>query len=242
MSYFWYYLFAYMQKPFTYFIEDEKFWLLKKYRPVSESHVATAPGNHYWYACLLSAAGKNYIKDECTILDYGCGNAPLANFLSTKVKKFTYFGLEPSGSPYLSQNNLNSQNINLGFLGTPLEKEALKKSQIAILGSVLTHLDWKASSKILSHLLPIVKLNKGIIVFSCFLSNRYHLIKPDHYPFVTDTETFGQAHITPDMIAKFTSSHSVLATLTKNHYEPSPGIVHRIVTLQNSHGSAMIHT
>lgn len=86
-----------MKRPARYQAEDG--WIVQTRQPVVLNFAPSAPGNRYWYGCLLGALGHDYVKEGCILLDYGCGNAPLAVFLSGKLERFEYFGLEPAGSP-----------------------------------------------------------------------------------------------------------------------------------------------
>lgn len=215
-----------------YYLDDAELWLSQPFDPIVPKFKGSAPGNEFWYAVLLSMSGK-FFKDGLTILDYGSGNARLANFISSKLKNFNYYGLEPDKSPHIESSPLYNKfnQIKLGFIGSDLEREALEKSEIVILGSVFTHLEWVDSCKILDKFSNILKNNDGYVIFSCFLDKKYRCVKAKHYKYVKNQKTYHYVYITEDMIRKYCDDHSLNYEISKNYYQSRKNVRHQIVIL-----------
>jgi SAM-dependent methyltransferase len=103
------------------------------------------------YSKWCSALTEPYLKENMTILDYGCGCGRLANYISSKLENFTYYGLEPSWGMGPQGNecakaNYTEPRTHFGFIESnsnvisELEKEAIAKADLVVLGSILTHL------------------------------------------------------------------------------------------------------
>jgi len=141
-----------------------------------------------WLASLCEGAG-DYFKEGVTIFDYGSGSGRLANFVSGHLKDFTYYGAEPQGAgkwtPSKRQPALpwgqrsiekgrellgHDDRVQFGYTDTPFEDEAVGSADIAILGSVFTHLLPNEVRRICDKLLPIIHRG-GAVVFSVFLTN-----------------------------------------------------------------------
>ena len=130
-----------------------------------------------WMWSLYSAAG---ISEYDTILDYGCGYAGLANFISGMIQNFKYYGMEIKGSESNEsfENNKrlysNDNRISLGYIGSDIEREALKESNIVILGSIFTHLKWGDFERVMAKFEGIIE-EDGEVVFSVFLDDKYRV-------------------------------------------------------------------
>lgn len=143
----------------------------------------TEPQSSLWMAYLSEGVGEHF-QEGITVLDYGCGAARYANFLSGRLKEFTYYGVEPSNTQvgYWDSRNAievareklgHDPRVRLGHVGTELETEAIAKANVAVLGSVFTHIRIEQSLAILDKLSPI--LDRGVIVFTAILANAYQL-------------------------------------------------------------------
>jgi SAM-dependent methyltransferase len=140
----------------------------------------------------LSIAMEEYFTEGITVLDYGSGIGRYADFLTKKLKKFKYFGVEKPNSKnahgekciMISKKIFRySRKIHFGLIGSNLEKTAIKNSEVCVLGSVFTHVDYTEVQNILSKLMPIVKNNDGIIIFSAFISDSCRQEGPGIYGF-----------------------------------------------------------
>lgn len=215
--------------PARYFVEDG--WISQSHRPLAQNFRPSAPGNRYWYGCLLGALGHEYVTEGCVLLDYGCGNAPLAVFLSGKLEKFEYFGLEPEGSPHIESAPQHA-NIHVGYVGSQIEQEAIARADAAVLGSVFTHLEWKDSCAILDKLDPITKT--GAVAFSCFIADAESYASPDHYPYAT-VQTYHYAFITEGMIRDYAERNALRYEISRTFYSlgsrNGAEVVHRFVRL-----------
>jgi 2-polyprenyl-3-methyl-5-hydroxy-6-metoxy-1,4-benzoquinol methylase len=131
-------------------------------------------------SCFLEPVRENF-KEGFRILDYGCGAGILANFISLRLKNFSYVGLEPSSQHGLERINLakhflNDSRVHFSFIEKEKLNDLYKENfDCIILISVFTHLTIEETYKTLDLLLPFIK-NKTKIIFSCFISNSYELI------------------------------------------------------------------
>lgn len=142
----------------------------------------TEPQSSLWMAYLSEAMGDHF-HEGMKILDYGCGGARYANFLSGRLRDFTYYGVEPRNTQVGNWEPRNAieiakeklghdSRVRLGYVGTALEAEAISNANVALLGSIFTHLKIEESLKILDKLLPI--LERGAIVFTVIFDSKYH--------------------------------------------------------------------
>lgn len=142
----------------------------------------TEPQSSLWMAYLSEAMGKHF-HEGLVVLDYGCGGARYANFLSGRLQEFTYYGVEPRDTQvgYWEPRNAievakeklgHDPRIHLGYVGSELEREAISNANVALLGSIFTHLKIEKSLEILDKLMPI--LDRGAIVFTVIFDSKYH--------------------------------------------------------------------
>ena len=109
--------------------------LKELYTPIADGYSPLGHGSgspeqiQEWFGSFCQLAHE-YFTGGVTILDYGSGPCGLANFVSTVLEEFTYYGLEPN-SPYgisRIQEAIdtigNDKRIHCGFLDTDLESEA----------------------------------------------------------------------------------------------------------------------
>jgi ubiquinone/menaquinone biosynthesis C-methylase UbiE len=54
----------------------------------------SAEASDNWFTALSNAAGQSFCEGM-VMLDYGCGCGRYANWISRRIKDFTYYGLEP---------------------------------------------------------------------------------------------------------------------------------------------------
>jgi len=133
--------------------------------------------------CLASfaeAMGEKY-KEGMKILDYGCGSARFANFLSKRLLKFHYIGLEREESSWgvnciekAKELFGHDSRVEVGYTDTDLDKKAIETCDTVLLLSVFTHTTIEETERILKKLLPIVERG-GNIVFSVIFGNDYKL-------------------------------------------------------------------
>ena len=160
-------------------------WSKINYKPIQKNYICppifgttNEPGSSIWLSCLMEALNENF-KEEMCVLDYGCGAARLANYLSFRLKDFTYYGLDVENSQ--SRNTiqkfsvqLKDSRVKLGFIEHPIEKEALNIVDSVVLGSVFTHLKFDYFKTICDKLLPILNAG-GVVSASVFLSDKYNV-------------------------------------------------------------------
>tara|TARA_B100000287_G_scaffold411606_1_gene441245 strand:+ start:214 stop:978 length:765 start_codon:yes stop_codon:yes gene_type:complete len=175
-----------------------------------------APGSKPWYAALLSSINETIENKPIKLLDYGCGNGALGNYLSGFTSDFQYYGLEPPNSPML-ENAIKHGAFKFGHFNSDAELHAIEQSNCATLGSVFTHLRWNDCHNILEKLSPIAKRG-GEICFTCFLDNEEKCISGNHYPY-SEIETFHYSFITIKQIEQFCNQRSLKQELLPYYYD-----------------------
>jgi len=141
------------------------------------------PDSSLWLASLSEGLG-DFFKEGMKVLDYGCGNARYCNFISERLGDFTYYGVEPPGSPLSDaaiENGRKAYNrpyVKLGFIGDDVEAEALATVDAVVLGSIFTHLLFDEFHKICDKFKPILDRG-GKVVFSVFIDQFYRWQLPN---------------------------------------------------------------
>lgn len=148
------------------------------------------PGSSLWLSSLSEAIGADF-RDGIAVLDYGCGAGRYAQFLRQRLKQFTFFGLEKSGSRERHGENsvaiaraifAGDERIAFDLIGAPSEPQALARANVVVLGSVFTHVLDAELDRILQKFHPIIGRG-GKVVFSIFLDDTYHYEDPGLYGF-----------------------------------------------------------
>ena len=164
------------------------------------------PGSSLWLASLSSAMGARF-RDGMTVLDYGCGAGRYAQFLRERLASFAYVGVEkPHGATRHGERSIEAASrifrddgrVAFGLIGDPVEADGIARADIAVLGSVFTHVDFDELRRILAKLRPIVERG-GSIVFSIFIDDGYRLEGPGAYGF---PDCYGRAWFTRDQLRR----------------------------------------
>jgi len=171
-------------------------WVKEKYLPISSILEDIEVS-----VCLASFAYtmKSNFREDMKILDYGCGPGRLCNFMSKRLKNFTYYGIEPKsiyGKSCIDKAKIlykNDKRANFGFIGEDIEIEAINSVDVVLLLSIFTHTTIEQTEIILKKLNPIIEKN-GSIVFSVILDTNYKTVGSgaytleDTYQIVYNTE------------------------------------------------------
>lgn len=158
----------------------DSFWSIKKFDPILKNPPMSSYGGtnieplaSIGMSCFLDAS-KDKFKEGFSVLDYGCGAGVLSNFISERLLKFEYYGLE-TNSPHglerisLGKNLFNDNRVFLGLINDDLDICLSKKIDSIILISVFTHLIIDDIIQILDNLIKVFKTNPNCdIIFSCF--------------------------------------------------------------------------
>lgn len=143
------------------------------------------PESSLWCASIMAPL-KDRLSDGFSVLDWGCGHGRLFNFLSKRFQNFTYYGLERPGDfgakCVMKARSFFGRDKRAAFdvYGAELETKAVSQVQIAVMGSIATHLSFPAFEQIVDRLLPIIKRG-GVLVSSFFIQDKYELIGANQF-------------------------------------------------------------
>ena len=165
-------------------------WSKEKYAPISNAYQSRGfgtdkePESSVCMASFANAMGDKF-KEGMVLLDYGCGSGRFCNFMSKRLKDFSYYGVEKFGSgTQWGENAIDfarshfgkDPRVTFGSIGCEIEKEGIEKADIALLLSVCTHTTIEETNMIFNKLSPIIEKG-GIVTFSIFLSDKYSVSK-----------------------------------------------------------------
>lgn len=168
--------------------QDSNLWIDKwsktPYNSILNEYAISGWGTHQepeasiWMSSMSNGLGDNFCEGM-KVLDYGCGNGRYANFLSYRIKDFTYYGLEVKGGvSEIAVNKAkelfeNDNRVQFGFIDNDEEKIFLDSVNSVILGSIFTHLNFDDFKLVMEKFKPIIKKN-GVVSFSVFISDITH--------------------------------------------------------------------
>ena len=218
--------------------KDNKLWIeewsKEKYEPIQKDFVSVGngtdaePKSSMCLAAFAVGMKENY-KEGMKLLDYGCGNCRMANFLSKRLKDFTYYGVEPN-SPYgkgqtESATNYfgNDKRVSIGLIGEEIEKEAISNADTVLLLSVFTHTTIEETKAIITKLIPIIERG-GSVVFSVILGDKYSPVGNNAY---TIKDSYGVVYNTLKQIEELQQQFNVNMELTYE-YEADGGSKHSV--------------
>lgn len=143
------------------------------------------PVSSVWCAALAEAIGEHY-REGMTLLDYGCGYGRMFNFLTGRLRDFTYYGLEVEGAAtghgerclrYAIDTFGSDGRAVFGFSDSEVETRAIEESEIVLLGSVFTHMAHERFQSVFSRFDPVLERG-GAVVFSVLLGDTYCCTDP----------------------------------------------------------------
>lgn len=189
------------------------------------------PWSSLWCACFSEAMGSWY-GENMRVVDYGCGKGRYFNFLTGQLQDFAYCGLEVGETKH-GRNCIKyarglfgeDSRARFGFLGTEFEREALLASDVVILASVFTHLDFDDSVKILDKLLALPSVR--IIVFSVFWDVVERFGKSGTYG---DEKCYGFAYHEEDRWRRYFEEKKLNVVLAEEYGKLS--FVHKILRVE----------
>jgi 2-polyprenyl-3-methyl-5-hydroxy-6-metoxy-1,4-benzoquinol methylase len=179
-------------------------WSIEKYQPIVESYeekgmIVGSDPEPTASVCMasFSKAMKDNFREGMKILDYGCGSGRFSNFLSKRLEKFEYYGMERYLSDY-TKDCLSTalallshdDRVRFGFTETEFEKLVIEKVDTVLLLSVFTHTTIEETYRIIEKLMPVLEKENGRIVFSMIHSHdgenddsEYTLVESGAYGF-----------------------------------------------------------
>jgi SAM-dependent methyltransferase len=153
-------------------------WAKEHYPPSSKIYSCDAvygtpaePSSSLWCASLVSPLE---LREPFAILDWGCGDGRLFNFLSARFRDFRYYGLERPGDfgarcvRRARQFFGHDPRASFDVYDTPTEAAALEEVSSVVMGSVATHVPLEQFAAILARLRPTLARG-GTLVASCFI-------------------------------------------------------------------------
>jgi len=182
-------------------------WSKEKYEPISSNYVSLGfgedkePEGSLLMATFANAMGNKF-KEKMVLFDYGCGSARFCNFISKRLKDFSYYGVEKPGGERLGEKAIEyarmcfgyDKRISLGLIGDEVEQEAVEKADVALLLSIFTHTTIEEMNTIMDKLLPIISRG-GSIVFSAFIRDKYWVGRSGGYGL---PDCYSEVHFTKE--------------------------------------------
>lgn len=173
--------------------EAWKFWSREPFPPPSVDYKVGMyfgtfwePDSSRWCASLVEPV-RNRVDKPFTVLDWGCGDGRLFDFLAKRFADFKYFGLEhpgPFGDECVRKATSTFEKdsrAEFGVYDTILEARAVSLADFVILGSVATHIPFPDFESIVVRLIPVME-HGGAVVSSFFIGDTYSLNgNPDCY-------------------------------------------------------------
>jgi SAM-dependent methyltransferase len=188
------------------------YWSKTPYKPILEIPPANLYGGtnieplaSIGMSCFLDAVQDKFI-DGFSIIDYGCGAGILANFISSRLQNFKYYGLEPSGTHGserldLAKHYLVDNRCQFGFIELDYDSAIQNRVDAIILISVFTHLIQQDVATTLDNLIKVYKTNPNCsIVFSCFIDEVERV--ENHQPLIWE-RFYGTSHITHNFLQEY---------------------------------------
>ena len=160
----------------------EEFWSTKHQKPIIEVPPQSLYGGTYieplasmGMSCFLEPV-RDLFKEGVSILDYGCGAGILANFISERLKDYTYYGLEINSEHGIERLDIAKKYLTddrnyFGLINEDLRSVLKNKIDCVVLISIFTHLKIDAVKDIIFNLKPLFETNREAkIIFSCFIA------------------------------------------------------------------------
>ena len=155
------------------------------------------------------------LKEDISILDYGCGAGILSNYISGQLQRFKYYGLEPNSIHgreriSLAKQYFNDSRCQFGFIDSDFSNTIKEKIDIIVLISVFTHMIPEDIERVLHELSEVFEYNPTCnIVFSCFIDEQFKLI--NFQPHIWE-RFYGESYITLDFLKNICSSNNLKFT------------------------------
>lgn len=134
-----------------------------------------------WMSSLAEVIGEDF-KEDIKLLDFGCGHARFANFMSGHLKSFNYWGFDvriPEGEKGIINaiENLKDPRVKVSFIAEApqLFQEAVENANVGLVASLFMHVPFATFCETIEMLTPIIDRG-GKIVYDLFTTEAatYH--------------------------------------------------------------------
>jgi cyclopropane fatty-acyl-phospholipid synthase-like methyltransferase len=193
------------------------------------------PYSSIWMSSLANGMG-DFFKDGMKILDYGCGAGRFYNFLSRKIKDFSYIGVEkPCSNHQFGEKSIETarkifekdKRGKFGLIGTELEDDAIASVDVVVLGSIFTHISYTNMQIVCDKFLSVLDRG-GAVVFSIFIEDKYREKGAGEYGL---KNSFRSVFYTKDQILSYCQKRSVKINEVELFVSPS-GKNHKIFRME----------
>jgi len=219
--------------------ETWKFWSNQTYASSCPSYCVghadgtpAEPGSSIWCASLLESA-RDRLSGPFVILDWGCGDGRLLDFMTRRFKEFEYYGIERPGEHGSSRivqaraSFASDPRAKFDVYDTPLEKEAVGRAGIVVMGSVATHIPIPMFEILLSRILPVLERG-GVLISSFFIRDRYAFQNGTCYG---HDDCYRWVSYTQEQVDGICQKMGLSAE-QKELFDAGPGCIHQILRFQ----------
>lgn len=161
-----------------------EFWSKEPFKPSCRGYwchwrlgSSEEPGSSLWCASLLDPV-RDRLSAGFRLLDWGCGDGRLMDFISRRFRDFSYMGVEKSGKwgrfcvgrgeKFFRKDSRAS----FGLTETPFEAEAVRAAEVVVMGSVMTHLVPSDAAALLWRVSPVL-VRGGALVTSLIVGQAH---------------------------------------------------------------------
>ena len=208
-------------------------WERKPYTPSSTIYrcdpaygTPAEPASSLWCASLVDPLA---LQEAFTLLDWGCGDGRLFNFLSARFQNFRYYGLERPGdfgARCIERARSffgHDSRATFDLYGDRAEAAALTECTSLVMGSVATHVPIDQFGALLRRVRPI--LGRDGAAVSCFIEDESRCLNASAYG---HADCFGYVAYTRRQLEDLCATER-LSYRTVDTFVSSDGSLHQIL-------------
>lgn len=185
------------------------------------------PNSSLWCASLVASLD---LREPFVILDWGCGDGRLFNFLSGRFADFRYYGLERPGEfgarcvERARRFFGHDPRAAFDVYDTTTEAVALESASCIVMGSVATHVPIDHFAAILSRVKPVLSRG-GTLVASCFIEKTERRLYGTTYG---HDDCYGYVSYTPQQLEDVCVKENLNFKI-RDTFSASDGSLHQIL-------------